>query len=64
LPAIRYTFPDREPWDMPPNRSCVLDIADEGPHTLEEIGEFTNVSRERARQVELDAVQQLKRRLS
>ena len=31
--------------------SCVLDIADRGEHTLEQIGELLGVTRERVRQV-------------
>lgn len=36
----------REPEDVPPHESCVLDIADAGGVTLEEIGAMMNVTRE------------------
>jgi len=32
--------------------SCSLDVADAGPHTLEEVGAYLNIGRERARQTE------------
>jgi hypothetical protein len=31
--------------------TCALDVADRGPHTLNEIGELLNLSRERVKQV-------------
>jgi hypothetical protein len=36
--------------------SCVLDIADAGPITLEKVGDVFNVTRERARQLEAAAI--------
>lgn len=38
------------PWEM--QHSCALDIADEGPHTLEHVGSILNLTRERTRQIE------------
>jgi hypothetical protein len=32
--------------------SCALDVADAGPHTLEEVAVSLNISRERVRQLE------------
>jgi hypothetical protein len=51
--AIKINFPDLEPWQL--ERSCALDIADEHPITLEEVGEVMNLTRERIRQVETRA---------
>lgn len=48
--SIKVPRPDRETWGAP--RTCALDVADEGRHTLEEVGELLNVTRERLRQVE------------
>ena len=59
--TLRITRPDRAPWDMPPEASCALDIADRGGLTLEEVGDITNVVRERIRQIEVHALLQLKR---
>jgi transcriptional regulator len=41
---------------------CVLDIADQGELTLEEIGKLTGVTRERVRQIEEKALRKLARR--
>ncbi len=56
--SIKITFPDVEPWEM--QRSCALDEADQGGHTLEEIGERMNLTRERARQIEVNAFGKLR----
>lgn len=54
--GIKLNFPDLEPGDMPPTGSCALDVADRGEHTLEEVGELLNVTRERMRQLENEAL--------
>lgn len=36
--------------------TCSLDVADEGEHTLEEVGEILGVTRERVRQLQSDAL--------
>ena len=51
--SIKFNFPDREPWEMPADASCSLDIAERGGITLEEVGVVTNLTRERIRQVEV-----------
>jgi len=56
---ITITFPDTEPEDM--EHSCSLDIADEGPHNLQQVGNVTNVTRERVRQIEVVAKKNVKR---
>ena len=48
--SIKFNFPELGPEDVV--RSCALDIADEGPHTLEEVGDLTRRTRERIRQIE------------
>ena len=35
-----------------PQHSCALDVADEGPHTLEQLGDLLGLTRERMRQIE------------
>lgn len=57
--SLLLNHPDLEPWEL--TESCALDVADRGPHTLEEIGEILNVSRERVRQIEAFIFRQLKR---
>lgn len=49
--SIKFNFPDLEPWDL--TETCALDIADRGGATLEEVGEITNLTRERIRQIEV-----------
>lgn len=39
--------------------TCALDVADDGPHTLDEIGEILGVTRERIRQIEAGALAKL-----
>lgn len=55
--AIKLNFPDLEVWEL--GASCVLDVADSGGSTLEDIGELMNLTRERIRQLELQAVSRL-----
>ena len=54
--SIILNFPHLQPDEMPPDRSCSLDLAERGPMTLEEIAVVTNLTRERIRQVELKAL--------
>jgi hypothetical protein len=49
--SIKLNFPDIEPEDMVV--SCALDVASDGPRTLEEVGALGNRTRERIRQEEL-----------
>jgi hypothetical protein len=58
--SIKINYPDREPWEL--EHSCALDIADTGSKTLDEIGEITNLTRERIRQVEARGLIKLRTR--
>jgi len=49
--SIAFRDPGIEPWDVPPEESCALDVADRGGETLADIGRMISVSRERARQL-------------
>ncbi len=48
--SIKYNFPDLDPDEL--LSCCALDVADGGPHTLEEVGDLMNIVRERVRQIE------------
>jgi len=52
--SIKINFPELEPWEL--QESCALDVADRGVHTLEEVGEILNLTRERVRQLEIDGM--------
>jgi hypothetical protein len=55
--AIKLNFPDLEVWEL--TESCALDVADRGGTTLEETGAIMNLTRERIRQVEVQALAKL-----
>lgn len=55
--SIKLNFPDIDVWEM--NESCALDVADRSGITLEEVGEIMNLTRERVRQVETQALAKL-----
>jgi hypothetical protein len=59
--AIKLNFPDLEVWDM--NESCALDVADRDGTTLEDVGAIMNLTRERIRQVEVQALVNLHKKL-
>jgi len=59
--AIKLNFPDLEVWEL--GCTCALDIADSGPRRLEDVGPIMNVTRERARQLEVVALGKLERLL-
>lgn len=42
--------------------TCALDVADEGPQTLEAIGKMMGMTRERVRQIETQALLRARRR--
>lgn len=56
--AVRFNFPDREPHEMV--ASCSLDLASDGPRTLDIIGALMGMSKERARQLEATGLRKVK----
>lgn len=52
--SIRMNFLDKEPWELA--ETCALDVADRGGVTLEEVGGWLNLTRERVRQLEVHAL--------
>lgn len=57
--SLKLNFPDREPWQM--EESCALDVAGRGGATFETVGSLTNLTRERVRQIEMKALDELRR---
>ena len=58
--SIKFNFPDIAPEDM--NPSCALDVATaEDGATLDEVGSYMNLSRERIRQIEVRVMEVLKK---
>jgi hypothetical protein len=55
--SIKLNFPDLEPWEL--EHTCALDVAEAGALTLEQVGEITNLTRERVRQVEVIGLSKL-----
>ncbi|HLL21651.1 MAG TPA: sigma factor-like helix-turn-helix DNA-binding protein [Kofleriaceae bacterium] len=56
--SIKINFPDLEPWEL--RDTCALDVAERGGSTLDQIGEITNLTRERIRQLEARGLTKLK----
>jgi hypothetical protein len=59
--GIRFVHGDEiiDPLRQDPDRSCVIDIAEDGALTLEQAADIQKVTRERARQIEKWAIEQL-----
>jgi hypothetical protein len=49
----------KKPEDVPVEKSCSLDLADNGPQTLETISKVISLTRERVRQIEKSALQKI-----
>lgn len=56
--SLKINFPDLEPWEL--RDTCALDVAARGGSTLDEVGEATNLTRERIRQLEVVGLMKLK----
>lgn len=55
--TIRFNHPDKELWEL--EETCALDLTGE-EQTLQRIGELLNVTRERARQIEMRGIEDLR----
>ena len=56
--SIKLNFPHLEVDEL--EHTCCLAVAEEGDHTLEMVGEITNLTRERIRQLEVRALMKLR----
>lgn len=54
---IKVNFPGREVWQM--RETCALDIADRGEALLDDVAAALNISRQRAEQIEAEAIAKL-----
>jgi hypothetical protein len=57
--VLRINFPDRDPHEMA--FSCALDLAEDGPRTLDQVAGLMGMSRERARQIEEKVLSHVRR---
>jgi hypothetical protein len=55
--TIKLNFPELEVWEL--GVSCALDVADLGGTAIEQVSELLNVTRERIRQIEAQALERL-----
>lgn len=58
--GVKLNFPDLEPHELPAESSCALDVAGRGGVNLETVAEIMNITRERARQIEIVAFERLR----
>lgn len=56
--VLRVNFPNLEPDEM--IASCALDMAEDGPRTLDQVASLMGMSKERARQIEASALAKLR----
>jgi hypothetical protein len=52
--ALKLNFPDHEPWELP--ETCSLDVADEGEHNVDQVGQLLNLTGRRVKQIENQAI--------
>jgi len=56
---VRLWHPDLEVWELP--ETCALDVADRGPESLEKVGAYMGLTRERVRQIEEEGLERIRK---
>ena len=56
--SIKFNFPDLEFDEL--SETCALDIIEKGESTLEDIGTYMNLTRERVRQIQDNVIEKLR----
>ena len=56
---LKMVFPGRNIKDL--DETCALDVADRGGYTLDQVGLLMNVTRERVRQIQADALKRIRK---
>lgn len=56
--SLKLNRPDREIWEL--EHTCALDVAEEGEHTLEQVGVILNVTREGLRLIQEESLDGLR----
>lgn len=59
--SLKLNFPDLEVWEL--EECCALDVADRGQTGSEQIGSLLNLTRERARQLEEEALRRARSKI-
>ena len=55
--SLLLNYPESEVWEVP--ETCSLDLADQGGMILDEVGKVMNLTRERVRQIEDQAIRKV-----
>jgi hypothetical protein len=58
--AAKLTWPNLEPWEVPPKLSCAEDMIERGPVLVKTIAKALNMTDERVRQVYVDGIEKLR----
>ncbi len=56
---LKMVFPGRKLSSL--DETCALDVADQGGFTLDQVGLLMNITRERVRQIQADALEDIRR---
>lgn len=60
--ALKPTWPNLEPWEVNPELSCALDVADRGGAGMKTVATATNLTEERIRQEQVSGFRTLRKK--